>query len=107
MDTRTCQFGIPGVKRMRMEWMLDKLGNPEKKITGVHIVGTNGKGSTLSYMRSALNENGYTVGTFTSPYIEYSTSVFSIDGRPISDEDIAMLVNIVRPVSERMVEKRI
>ena len=98
------KFGIkPGVKRM--EWMLEKLGNPEKKITGVHIVGTNGKGSTLSYMRSALNENGYTVGTFTSPYIEVFNERISIDGRPISDEDIAMLVNIVRPVSERMVEE--
>lgn len=98
------KFGIkPGVKRM--EWMLDKLGNPEKKITGVHIVGTNGKGSTLSYMRSALNENGYTVGTFTSPYIEVFNERISIDGLPIPDEDIAMLVNIVRPVSERMVEE--
>ena len=98
------KFGIkPGVKRM--EWMLDKLGNPEKKITGVHIVGTNGKGSTLSYMRNALNENGYTVGTFTSPYIEVFNERISIDGRPIPDEDIAMLVNIVRPVSERMVEE--
>lgn len=98
------KFGIkPGVKRM--EWMLDKLGNPEKKITGVHIVGTNGKGSTLSYMRNALNENGYTVGTFTSPYIEVFNERISIDGVPIPDEDIAMLVNIVRPVSERMVEE--
>ncbi len=98
------KFGIkPGVKRM--EWMLDKLGNPEKKITGVHIVGTNGKGSTLSYMRNALNENGYTVGTFTSPYIEVFNERISIDGKPIPDEDIAMLVNIVRPVSERMVEE--
>lgn len=98
------KFGIkPGVKRM--EWMLDKLDNPEKKITGVHIVGTNGKGSTLSYMRNALNENGYTVGTFTSPYIEVFNERISIDGLPIPDEDIAMLVNIVRPVSERMVEE--
>ena len=98
------KFGIkPGVKRM--EWMLDKLDNPEKKITGVHIVGTNGKGSTLSYMRNALNENGYTVGTFTSPYIEVFNERISIDGKPIPDEDIAMLVNIVRPVSERMVEE--
>lgn len=98
------KFGIkPGVKRM--EWMLEKLDNPEKKITGVHIVGTNGKGSTLSYMRSALNENGYTVGTFTSPYIEVFNERISIDGLPIPDEDIAMLVNIVRPVSERMVEE--
>ena len=98
------KFGIkPGVKRM--EWMLEKLDHPERKITGVHIVGTNGKGSTLSYMRSALNENGYTVGTFTSPYIEVFNERISIDGKPIPDEDIAMLANIVRPVSEQLVEE--
>lgn len=98
------KFGIkPGVKRM--EWMLEKLDHPEKKITGVHIVGTNGKGSTLSYMRNALNENGYTVGTFTSPYIEVFNERISVNGTPIPDEDIAMLANIVRPVSERLVEE--
>lgn len=98
------KFGIkPGVKRM--EWMLEKLDHPERKITGVHIVGTNGKGSTLSYMRNALNHNDYTVGTFTSPYIEVFNERISIDGRPIPDEDIAMLANIVRPVSEKMVEE--
>ncbi len=98
------KFGIkPGVKRM--EWMLGELDHPERKITGVHIVGTNGKGSTLSYMRSALNENGYTVGSFTSPYIEVFNERISIDGKPISDEDIALLANLVRPVSERMIEE--
>lgn len=98
------KFGIkPGVKRM--EWMFGELDHPERKITGVHIVGTNGKGSTLSYMRSALNENGYTVGSFTSPYIEVFNERISIDGQPISDEDIALLANLVRPVSERMIEE--
>src|SRR5699024_11000197 len=77
-----------------MEWMLGALDHPERKITGVHIVGTNGKGSTLSYMRSALNEYGYTVGSFTSPYIEVFNERISIDGKPISDEDIALLANL-------------
>src|SRR5699024_3779162 len=98
------KFGIkPGIKRM--EWMLEKLGNPEKNITGVHIVGTNGKGSTLSYMRNALNYNDYTVGSFTSPYIEIFNERISVDGKPISDEDIAELANIIRPISEDMVEE--
>lgn len=98
------KFGIkPGIGRM--EWMLGQLGSPEKNITGVHIVGTNGKGSTLSYMRSALNANGYSVGTFTSPYIEMFNERISINGEPVSDEDIARLVAIVRPVSESMEEE--
>lgn len=96
------KFGIkPGIKRM--EWMLERLDHPEKNITGVHIVGTNGKGSTLSYMRNALNYNDYRVGSFTSPYIEVFNERISVDGVPISDDDIAELANIVRPVSEDMV----
>ena len=42
-----------------MKWMLDKLGNPEEKIQAVHVVGTNGKGSTVSYLREALVANNY------------------------------------------------
>lgn len=98
------KFGIkPGVKRMT--WMLNELGNPQDKIRGVHVVGTNGKGSTVAYMRSALNYNDYTVGTFTSPYIVVFNERISVDGNPISDEDLTHVANIVRPVSERMIEE--
>lgn len=98
------KFGIkPGVKRMK--WMLERLGNPEKNINGIHVVGTNGKGSTVAYMRNALNYNNYEVGTFTSPYIETFNERISVDGVPISDEEIVRLVEIVRPVSEQMDEE--
>ena len=98
------KFGIkPGVKRM--VWMLEKLGNPEKKITGVHIVGTNGKGSVVSYMRGALNDNGYSVGTFTSPYIEVFNERISINGTPISNDALSEVASIVRPVSEQLTEE--
>ena len=82
--------------------MLGRLENPERNINGIHVVGTNGKGSTVSYMRNALNRNGYTVGTFTSPYIETFNERISVDGTPISDDDIVHLVNIVKPVSEAL-----
>ncbi|CAD2075393.1 bifunctional folylpolyglutamate synthase/dihydrofolate synthase [Phocicoccus pinnipedialis] len=98
------KFGIkPGVRRMT--WMLNELGNPQDNIRGVHVVGTNGKGSTVAYMRSSLNNNDYTVGTFTSPYIVVFNERISIDGNPISDEDLAYVANIVRPISERMIEE--
>src|SRR5699024_3949874 len=98
------KFGIkPGVKRMT--WMLNELGNPQDKIRGVHVVGTNGKGSTVAYMRSALNHDDYTVGTFTSPYIVVFNERISVDGNPISDEDLTHVANIVRPVSARMIEE--
>ncbi|MDT4052014.1 bifunctional folylpolyglutamate synthase/dihydrofolate synthase, partial [Staphylococcus arlettae] len=95
------KFGIkPGVKRM--EWMLAQLNNPQNHIKGIHVGGTNGKGSTVAYIRSALVENGYEVGTFTSPFIETFNERISLNGMPISDDEIVKLVNIVKPVSEAL-----
>ena len=66
--TRRLKLGIkPGL--VRMEWMLGRLGNPERDMKVIHVGGTNGKGSTVTYLRSILNEAGYRVGAFTSPYI--------------------------------------
>ncbi|SUM33460.1 folylpolyglutamate synthase [Staphylococcus gallinarum] len=93
------KFGIkPGVKRM--EWMLERLNNPQFNINGIHVGGTNGKGSTVAYLRSALVDNGYEVGTFTSPFIETFNERISLNGVPISDDEIVELVQRVKPVSE-------
>lgn len=95
------KFGIkPGVKRM--EWMLKQFNNPQNNIKGIHVGGTNGKGSTVAYIRTALVENGYEVGTFTSPFIETFNERISLNGVPISDDEIVELVERVKPVSERM-----
>ncbi|MBF7016909.1 bifunctional folylpolyglutamate synthase/dihydrofolate synthase [Staphylococcus durrellii] len=95
------KFGIkPGVKRM--QWMLAKLNNPQLRINGIHIGGTNGKGSTVAYIRSALVNNGYQVGTFTSPFIETFNERISLNGHPITDDELVNLVEIVKPVSEAL-----
>ena len=95
------KFGIkPGVKRM--EWMLDKLNNPQFNINGIHVGGTNGKGSTVAYLRSALVDNGYEIGTFTSPFIETFNERISLNGVPISDDAIVVLVQKLKPVSEAL-----
>ncbi|MGM0793981.1 bifunctional folylpolyglutamate synthase/dihydrofolate synthase [Staphylococcus cohnii] len=95
------KFGIkPGVKRM--EWMLDKLNNPQFNINGIHVGGTNGKGSTVAYLRSALVDNGYEIGIFTSPFIETFNERISLNGVPISDDAIVELVQKVKPVSEAL-----
>ncbi|PTH57283.1 bifunctional folylpolyglutamate synthase/dihydrofolate synthase [Staphylococcus agnetis] len=95
------KFGIkPGVKRM--EWMLSRLNHPERNIKAIHVGGTNGKGSTVAYLRTALVNNGYEVGTFTSPYIETFNERISLNGEPISNDAIVALVARVRPVSEAM-----
>ncbi|GGB03934.1 bifunctional folylpolyglutamate synthase/dihydrofolate synthase [Macrococcus hajekii] len=98
------KFGIkPGVKRM--EWMLERIGHPEEHIKGIHVVGTNGKGSTVSYLKNALLANGYEVGTFTSPYIETFNERISLNGVPVTDDELIVLVEKVKPVSEALVEE--
>ena len=78
------RLGIkPGLTRMHI--MMEKLGFPEKKIKTIHIGGTNGKGSTVTYLRSILESAGLMVGTFTSPYIEQFNERISINGVPIAD----------------------
>lgn len=95
------RFGIkPGLTRMEM--MMEKLNHPEKQIKTVHIGGTNGKGSTVTYLRNILQQAGLTVGTFTSPYIEQFNERISVNGIPISDEEILALANKLYPIVEEM-----
>ncbi|MEH7417109.1 folylpolyglutamate synthase/dihydrofolate synthase family protein [Neobacillus drentensis] len=95
------RLGIkPGLTRM--EWMMDKLGFPEKKIKAVHVGGTNGKGSTVTFLRSILQAGGYTVGTFTSPYIEQFNERISVNGKPINDEEILELTNVIKPLADEL-----
>lgn len=94
-------FGIrPGLRRV--EALLKRLGNPEKEVTMIHIAGTNGKGSTISYLRSLLEENGLHVGTFTSPHIESFNERIEINGTFISDEDLVGWVERVQPIVVEM-----
>mgnify|MGYP001190364316 FL=1 len=90
----------PGLKRM--EFMMGKLGHPERHLRAVHIGGTNGKGSTVSFLRSILMEAGYEVGTFTSPYFEKFHERISINGEPISDEDLVRTANEIKPVVDEL-----
>lgn len=95
------KFGIkPGLERMA--WMLEELGNPQDNLKAVHIVGTNGKGSTVNALQTIFSQAGYEVGTFTSPYIIDFKERISINGQMISEEDLLDLVNRVKPVAERL-----
>lgn len=98
LNSRTT-FGIkPGLERMN--FMLEQLGHPERRLKAVHVAGTNGKGSTVSFMRHILQEAGYIVGTFTSPYIESFNERISVDGIPIPDDDFVEIVKKVKPIVE-------
>ncbi|KIL44571.1 bifunctional folylpolyglutamate synthase/dihydrofolate synthase [Jeotgalibacillus soli] len=95
----------PGLKRM--EWMMEQLGNPEQKMKAVHIGGTNGKGSTVTFLRSILQASKLTVGTFTSPYFETFNERISVNGLPITDEEWLKLVQMIEPLANQMEESEL
>ncbi|MBC1980144.1 bifunctional folylpolyglutamate synthase/dihydrofolate synthase [Listeria welshimeri] len=97
----TLRLGIkPGLSRM--EYIMEKLNHPEKANKWIHIAGTNGKGSTLTFIRNCIEEAGYTTGTFTSPYIETFNERISVNGKPISDDKILILANRMKPIAEEL-----
>lgn len=86
----------------RMELMLKELGNPEKKIPVIHLAGTNGKGSTLTYLSSIYRESGYDVGTYTSPAINKINDKVRFNGEEITDQDFAYIVEQFIPIIEKL-----
>lgn len=82
-------------------YLLSSLDNPHRSFVSVHIAGTNGKGSTAAMIASVLTATGYKVGLYTSPHLIRLTERIRINGREISDEDIADYVARLRPHIER------
>ncbi len=79
-----------------VERLLELVGNPHKNLNFIHIGGTNGKGSTSSFINSILIEAGYKVGMFTSPYIEVFNERIKLNGKNIPDKDLVRLTGIVK-----------
>lgn len=67
----------------------------------IHVAGTNGKGSTVTFIKDLLVKQGYHVGTFISPYIIKHNERISVDGKPIPDEELLRLVNDLYPIIEK------
>lgn len=67
--------------------LLARLDNPQKKLPPtIHIAGTNGKGSTLSFLRSIFHENGYKIHAYTSPHLVNFNERIVICDEEISDD---------------------
>ncbi|OCS94690.1 bifunctional folylpolyglutamate synthase/dihydrofolate synthase [Caryophanon latum] len=84
-----------------MHALLEAFGNPQQRVPFIHVAGTNGKGSTVNFMRELLMEAGVRVGAFTSPHLQKMNERLTIDGTDISDELLIKYVNDVADVIER------
>jgi len=72
---------------------LNHLGNPQKQLKCIQIAGSNGKGSTSSFISSILQEFGYNVGLYTSPHFVKFNERVVINGKQIEDEYVADFVS--------------
>jgi len=76
----------------RMVELLALRGNPHLKLKVIHIGGTNGKGSTIAFLKKMLEKLGLRVGVFSSPYLIHYTDQISINGESISEEKLEALM---------------
>lgn len=100
----TKKFGSKlGLENIKM--LLKLLGDPHKGLKVIHIAGTNGKGSTASFIENILKEEGYKVGLYTSPYLERFNERIKINNEDIPDHRLADVTAKVKNKVEEMVNQ--
>ena len=89
------------LKLDRMMEVLNRLENPHLKIPPViHVAGTNGKGSTVSYVRNILQKAGYKVHAYTSPHLIHFNERIVLNGEQISDNYLFEIMERTRIAAE-------
>lgn len=83
----------PGLERTVA--LLNAIGNPERELKFVHVVGTNGKGSTSSMVASMLSAEGKCTGLYTSPFIRRFHERMMVNGQEITEEELAEVTRFV------------
>lgn len=100
INTPYWQASRLGLDRIRE--LLERLGRPQDSLRFVHVAGTNGKGSTCSYIASILQAAGYTTGLFTSPFIERFEERIRVNCCDIGHEALTRVTLEVREHAEAM-----
>jgi dihydrofolate synthase / folylpolyglutamate synthase len=86
----------------RLEYLLNKLGNPHKNLPPtIHIAGTNGKGSTLSFIKNILQYNNYSVHTYTSPHLEKFSERININNKQVNGRKLLRILQYVKRVNQK------
>lgn len=93
-------YGKEELGLKRIENLLEKLGNPEKKFKSIHVGGTSGKGSTSFYISQLLIAKGYKVGLHVSPHLVDIRERMQIDGTMMPIKRFIGLANEVSTVVE-------
>ncbi len=83
----------------RIKELCEKLGNPQDDIKCIQVCGTNGKGSTISFLRSILKEANYKCNIYTSPHVKVINERFVYNDEIISDNDLLDLLNEIHEIN--------
>lgn len=82
--------------------LLYLMGNPQDSLSYIHVAGTNGKGSTSSYLNHMLMAAGYKVGLYTSPFLEVFNERMRVNNVNIPDETLAEITTMVKACIDLM-----
>ena len=83
----------------RIKNLCEKLGNPQDEIDCIQVCGTNGKGSTISFLRSILKEADIKCNIYTSPHVKRINERFIYNDEMISDDDLSNLLNEIEEIN--------
>ncbi len=92
------KLGLTSIGRL-----MELLANPQDNLKIIHVAGTNGKGSTSSYLANCIRSAGYNVGLFTSPYLERFNERIQINGLDIPDDKLGQITSRVKDACDQMV----
>lgn len=90
--------GTKGPTLDAIEYFMEQLDFPQRKLKIVHIAGTNGKGSTVEMLSNVLEKAGYTVGKFMSPHIIRFNERICVNHKEILDEELEELTSKMKPI---------
>ena len=89
----------------RMEKACEMLNQPQNNFKSIHIGGTNGKGSTLTYLKNILLKAGYNVGTYTSPFIVRFNERITYNNEEITDDEFLYYINKIYMLHNEYLKK--
>lgn len=87
----------------RISRLLELLESPQERYRTIHVTGTNGKGSVTAMTACILSHSGICTGMYTSPHLMSYTERIQIDGQPISKDDFARCLGLVRKCARQMI----
>lgn len=98
-----CLGHVPGLESIGE--LCKRLGNPQDRLSFVHIAGTNGKGSVLAFISTVLKEGGYRTGRYISPTVFEYRERIQVNGHIISRADFCLYLERIKAAADSMTEE--